>query len=95
MTPSSVKAAIKDKFPSLFSGGYIKTECRGNVLKISGSIICVSAMHRYIMQGLIPTHCKQMLRLENIEKKKAVYTYNFTPNGLPGSPHSQKPGLKT
>jgi hypothetical protein len=42
---------------------------------MSGSIMAVQAMDKYVMQGLVPTECKAMEKSE--DKGKATYTYKF------------------
>jgi len=73
MTPSEVREIIRTRYPTLFS--MLRISCRGNVLTMSGSIMAVQAMDKYVMQGLVPTECKAMEKSE--DKGKATYTYKF------------------
>jgi hypothetical protein len=75
LTPAEVRAIIKDRYPGLLSSKTLAVGYKDNILKLSGSIMAVSAMDRHVMQKLIPTHCKPMEKSE--EDGKAVYTYKF------------------
>jgi hypothetical protein len=75
MKPAEVRDLIKTKYPGLLKSGMLKVGYQKNILKLSGDIMAVQAMDKYVMQGLIPTDCKAMLKSE--DKGKAVYTYKF------------------
>ena len=75
MKPSEVRVIIKSKYPGLLKSSALTVGYKGNVLKLSGSIMAVQAMDKYVMLGLIPTECKAHEKSE--ENGKATYTYKF------------------
>lgn len=77
LTPLEVRAIIKDRYPGLLSSGALEVGYQKNILTLSGSIMAVSAIERHTMRDLYPNHCRFSMRLEDYEKKRAVYTYKF------------------
>jgi hypothetical protein len=77
MKPSKVRDIIKTKYPGLLKSGTLAVGYKDNILTLSGSIMAVQAMDKYVMQGFIPTECKAMEKSE--DKGKATYTYRFDP----------------
>jgi hypothetical protein len=77
MTPELVRDEITLGWIVAIRLDLLKVRVKENVLILSGHIAGVQGIHSRIMQKFIPTHCKQVLRLERFDKKVAVYSYRF------------------
>jgi hypothetical protein len=76
MTITETAKTITDRFSCLIPD-LLTLEVKGNILTLSGSIMAVSAVERHIMFCLCPNHCKFIMRSENYEERRAIYTYKF------------------
>jgi len=75
LTALETRAIITDRFPGLVSSKMLTIEVEGNVLTLTGSLRAVNSMDKE-MQGLIPNHCKEILRA-TLSDGTATYKYRF------------------
>jgi len=75
MTPHEARETIKVKFPVFLNRDMARVSCKGKTLIVTGDIMAVRAIDKYVMQGIYPIYCKVPAIQESAGK--STYTYNF------------------
>ena len=75
MTPHEARETIKAKFPVFLNRDMARISCKGKTLIVTGDIMAVRAIDKYVMQGIYPKDCK-VPGIQEIDGK-ATYTYKF------------------